>query len=491
MGTDLFGKYYNNPTKSYIYANMYCNGESGDELSFDITRSDAVISNNEDVLSTLGLDEVHVGLTQYTNDMKIINPYEMIYVKGIEQGDSYTVKAYGILGEKSTSIPDWMYKTTMILHIKYVDQLGLKVIKCVTAGGSFDTDKTFIEVAQEIFDEAKIPITISYEKGCIYFTATELGYDFWVSHIELWHYLGDGNIEEDFPELFEPDQEADPKNNLGFGYDGAWAAATGGMYSSHTVESVNAYTTPVTEEQYREIYNALGKRTITDASTEFVDLIDVSTDVLFNVYLFEDLTKHIPCKKYRNGAMKGCVVLAKYPQFNAESITTSQKALKIGHLVDRVEEYYTSPQNEFSGLPMYVRIIRDVVDSYYAQYEFDVFKKWSNGYSYMTKNDSWIDPGEIPVVNLDNHDANWTHSHVPNYYMLNTIYKDEAKYEAIGLYGYATYLSKHNGWDTMGQLYVRTTVEDDESTNMRNLIPSFIIYNPNPFPVQVKYMTFV
>jgi hypothetical protein len=75
--------------------------------------------------------------------------------------------------------------------------------------------------------------------------------------------------------------------------------------------------------------------------------------------------------------------------------------------------------------------------------------------------------------------------------MLNTIYKDEAKYEAIGLYGYATYLSKHNDWDTMGQLYVRTTVEDDESTNMRNLIPSFIIYNPNPFPVQVKYMTFV
>ena len=43
----------------------------------------------------------------------------------------------------------------------------------------------------------------------------------------------------------------------------------------------------------------------------------------------------------------------------------------------------------------------------------------------------------------------------------------------------------------MGQIYLRTTVDDDESTNVKNLISSFIIYNPNPFPVSVKYMTFV
>ena len=43
----------------------------------------------------------------------------------------------------------------------------------------------------------------------------------------------------------------------------------------------------------------------------------------------------------------------------------------------------------------------------------------------------------------------------------------------------------------MGQLYARTTVEDDESSNTRNLIPSFIIYNPNNFPVTVNYMTFI
>ena len=43
MSTDLFGKYYNNPTKSYVYADMLCNGASGDEISFDITDNKGTI----------------------------------------------------------------------------------------------------------------------------------------------------------------------------------------------------------------------------------------------------------------------------------------------------------------------------------------------------------------------------------------------------------------------------------------------------------------
>lgn len=491
MATDLFGKYYNNPTKSYIYTNMKCNGESADEISFDITGSNGVISTNENELSKLNLSEVHVGLTQYTTDMKIINPYSFIYVKGIDQGEAYTTKAYGIVTDKAKEIPDWMYKTTMIFHIKYVDEIGLKVIKCIVAGGSIDDDKTFIEETQEVLDHAKIPINVTYEDDYIYFTSSVLGYDFWISHIELWHYLGDGNIEEDFPELFNKENDDKSGNDLGFGYDNAWAAAQSNIYSPNSTETLNAYTTALSEEQYRSIYNILGTHSISDSSTEFAEMYDVSTNILFNTYLFEDLTKYLPAIKYRNGAMKGCVVLATYPQFNAENIPDTQRALKIAHLIDRLEDYYTSPENEFSGLPLYVRVIRDVVDSYYSQYEYDVFKKWSNGYSYMNKNDEWLDPGEIPVVPLDGHSNEWTHSHVPNYYVLNTIYKDESIYDAVGLFGYATYLSKHNLWMTMGQFYARTTVDDDESKKTRNLIPSFLIYNPNSFPVTVKYMTFV
>ena len=74
MATNMFGNYFNNPTKSYIYANLICNGASADEMSFDIRDSAGEISNNSEVLSSLGLEDVHVPCTQYTRDMKILEP---------------------------------------------------------------------------------------------------------------------------------------------------------------------------------------------------------------------------------------------------------------------------------------------------------------------------------------------------------------------------------------------------------------------------------
>lgn len=493
MATDLFGKYYNNPSKSYIYSNMVCNGPSADEISFDISNTSGVISDNENVLSSIDLAKVHVGLTQYTNDMKTIDPYSFIYVKGISQGEAYTTKAFGLIGNKSLEIENWEYKTTLIFHIKYVDKTGMKMIKCVVGSGSELDNKTFIEATQELLDEAKIPINVTYSDGYIYLTSTELGYDFWVTHVELIHYLGQGFIEDDFPELFDQHPEINnPGDDQGFGINDNWTASKINYYNNTTAPSLNAYTTAFSEEFYRGMYDVIGKRFIIDGSTGMDEFVDVNTNVLFNVYLFEDLTKFQPGIKYRNGAMKGCLVFANYPEFNDKNITAVKRSLKIGHLVDRLEDFYTSPYNAYTGLPMYARIVRDVVDSYYSQYEFDVFKKWSNGYSVINKRDAWIEPHELPVIPLDEHDVNdWTHSHVPNSFVLNTIYKDEKIYDAIGLHGYANYLSKRNLWTSMGQIYLRTAVEDDESTNFKNLISSFIIYNPNPFPVVVKYMTFV
>lgn len=489
MATDLFGKYYNNPTKSYIYSNILCNGDSGDEMSFDIVGGDGVISSNDETLSKIDLSDVHVGLTQYTSDMKIIDPYSFIYIKGIAFGEAYTTKAFGVVGKRILEYEDWMYITTMIMHIKYVNQYGAKVLQCIRASGSFEEGKTFIEACQELFDKEKIPINITYSDGYIYLTATQLGFDFWVRVIELWTYTGTGNPEDDFPEIFKDPYVDGSTNKMGFGFDNEWAEATG-VAGHGELGTGNAYTGIVTESTYRDIYDNLGKTMISlDKEEYFEDFYDVSTNVLFNTYLFEDLTKYIPAHKYRNGAMKGCVVVATYPQFNAENITEPMRSLKIAHLVDRVEEYYTTMQNEYAGLPLYVRVIRDVVDSYFSQYEYDIYNKWSNAYTHVNYKDNWIDPEEIPFVH--NFRSDWEHSHVPNYYMLNSLYKDVQHYDAIGLYGYANYLSKHNGWMVMGQFYARTAVADDPASNTRNLIPSFIIYNPNGFPVQVKYMTFV
>ena len=222
MATDLFGKYYNNPTKSYIYSNILCNGDSGDEMSFDIVGGDGVISSNDETLSKIDLSDVHVGLTQYTSDMKIIDPYSFIYIKGIAFGEAYTTKAFGVVGKRILEYEDWMYITTMIMHIKYVNQYGAKVLQCIRASGSFEEGKTFIEACQELFDKEKIPINITYSDGYIYLTATQLGFDFWVRVIELWTYTGTGNPEDDFPEIFKDPYVDGSTNNMGFGFDDEW-----------------------------------------------------------------------------------------------------------------------------------------------------------------------------------------------------------------------------------------------------------------------------
>jgi hypothetical protein len=492
MATDLFSTYYNNPTKSYIYSNLLCNGASADEISFDITKDSGVISDNENTLSSIDFSNVHVPLTQYTRDMKTINPYGFIYVKGIDQGDSYTSKAYGVISKHTLEIEDWMYRSTIILHLKYVNELGNKVLNCITASGSIYDNVSVIENIQILLDEKKIPIEVKYDDKYIYLTSTTLGFEFWMLNIEMIVYLGNGDIEEDFPELFiQPDKGED--NDLGFGYDDGWVESKGPYTSTINSDTANAYTTPISETDYREIYNILGSNSVSVDNTEEHDMQELDSSILYNEYLFEDLTKYIPAHKYRNGAMKGCVIVATYPTYNADDITSVQRSLKLGFLKDRVEEFFTSQENTFLGIPMYVRVVRDVVDSYYSQYEYDIYNKWSNAYTYLNTQDGWIQPEEIPAIPYEyniNSNGSWSHSHVPNYYMLNTLYKDAIKYDAIGLYGYATYLSQHNGWETIGQLYTKTAIDDDESTNTYNLIPSFLIYNPNSFPVVVNYMTF-
>jgi hypothetical protein len=90
MPTDLFSKYYDNPTKSYIYADILCNnGTSDDEISFNFNDSNGEITDNNGVLSSLDLSQIHVPLRQYLSDSIILGPNEYRYIRGWVIGDSY------------------------------------------------------------------------------------------------------------------------------------------------------------------------------------------------------------------------------------------------------------------------------------------------------------------------------------------------------------------------------------------------------------------
>ena len=94
----------------------------------------------------------------------------------------------------------------------------------------------------------------------------------------------------------------------------------------------------------------------------------------------------------------------------------------------------------------------------------------------------------IDKQNIDDPDI-WENN--PNKVNVNYIDSHESlSVKYIGLYKYMEYLSKNDLWLRVGDAYMITGKNDDPDSNVKNLLSSLIIYNPNPYPIKVKYMIF-
>lgn len=489
MATDLFSKYYNNPAKSYIYTNMTCNGASADEISFDITNSAGVISDNENVLASLGLEGVHVPLSQYSIDTRVLNPYEIMYVRGVNHGASYMSKTYKLYNDEAV-YEDWIYESGITFAIKCTDGASDRRVYFIKACGDINSDRTFIETCQEQFDKLNIPINVSLDEASVVFTSAQLGYEFWISHIMLWQktvdpstgiYIKSESLDDIIDEIFKTIIR---DTRFGFGFDDEYIAENGFVEDS-AFTTVNTYMSFISSSNYEHRYHILTMLNGFDEEFEKHDFSYVMT-----YFMFEDFSKYVPAYKYKNGAMKGCIVVPTYPIYNAQNIYDYQKALRIVHIEDRVEDYILPLEYDYYNIPIYVRIIRDVVDSFSSKAEYDVYCRWCTKFKPWILSDQIPGPEQVQHNHKTDNDDMWVQESIPAKTLMSSIYKDSMSQDYMGLYGYCNYATKHNLWNTFGAFYARTTVDDDQSTDSRNLIPSFIIYNPNDFPVTVKYMTF-
>lgn len=483
MATDLFHKYYDNPTKSYIYTNLTCNTADADELSFDIVDSVGQISNNDNVVSSIDLSDVHVGMSQYTSDMKIIDPHSYIYVRGMNFGDTYATKSFGrIFGEiidsstyESEDASIWMNKVILFLVIKYQDiNTGKRVVESLKLKST--PEITFIDVFNAYTAEKNIPITVVYDDGYLVFTSSKIGYDFWIDHVMLWKSSTDDDIMEKINEWI-----VDNGLVYKYGWDDEYAEINNIAVSNPYIVK-NVYSSVIVKSDYSRLYNLMNC-----LDTDFNTILEENE--VMKVHLFEDFSRYVGPKKYRNGAMLGCVVKVTYPEYNDADITEYQRSIRIGHMVDRVQEFYAIPESLFNGTYMCVRKLIDVVDSYHSEYDHDSYERWSGQYTHINGDDYWIDADEVPQVVPDMFDA-WESSSVNYDLQAMSIYKDIEDRECMGIEGYCAYLSKSKNWENLGQFYAKTTVPDDETSECKNLIPSFILYNPNDYPVTVNYLTF-
>lgn len=545
MSTDLFSQYYDNPQKSYIYSSVVCNSDSADEVGFEISNSSGVITTNGSTLASLDLSDVNVSLEQYTNDSRILEPYQFMYVKGISKGESYMSKSYGPIKESLLEIEDWEYSLSMRYIIEYISSDGLHSMQLVNVTG--DEDTSLIEYAQEVMDDASISVSIEVsDSSYIKFTATEIGYEFWIKMVELsvepkedipdssipydasarlcWDFEAlDASIIENDPSwllnsyIAFPFEQVNPDGRHE-AYDIDVSVTSSTSSASYTV--ITAVNEKFTElglpvEMYvddtsilkitskKELYNFWVQYVTVgipaDSSTESDIVSNVQNSAAYDytsdssyyiekgyVYVsdsssdiaFEDISRYVPAIKYYNGAMKLCVVKAVYPTFNSDDIPNTQHSLKIVHLRDRIEDYYPAGIWTEEGVPTYMRVIRDVVDSHYSRFERDFFRTWSNDKIAMTAN-------MIRVQDLSN--ILWINAATPSYQ--DDTHATALSEDIVGLCGYLNWAAIHGLWGSFSNLYIRTSEDDDESQNTYNLIPSFVIYNPNEFPVTVKYMT--
>lgn len=477
MSTDLFHKYYDNPTKSAIYTNLKCNADSADEMSFDINASNGEITTNSELLASIGLAEVHVPISQYTQDMKILEPNQYAYIKGMVHGETLGSKTFGRIPKEMVD-EDWDYKTVIFFVIKYLDlNNGHKVIRSLKICPDNENDKTFIEVCNEYFQENDIFVELSYNDRYLTFTSTKIGYDFWVDHVMLWESSNDVNLLD-----IVNDWIVTNGYQYRYGWDDDFIIENG-VQKSNPYTSKNVYSSVIIKSDYSRLYNLM-----TCLDTDFQSILE-QYDVK-KVHLYEDITKYKAPIKYRNGAMKGVIMVVTYPQYNADSISDYQRAIKIVNMQDRVEEYYAIPESLFDGTYVGVRKLMDVIDTYHSEYDSNQYDRLMGYYTHINGGDNWIDEDEVPNVVPQMMDM-WESSNVPLLHQAQSIYKDIETRDAMGLEGFCVYATKHNLWSTLGQFYAKTTIPDDPTyPDCKNLIPSILVYNPNPFPVKIKYLTF-
>ncbi len=381
MSTDLFGTYYNNPKKQYIYSNLTCsNGMNESDNNFTISDNSGTISNGSNTLASIDLSDIKEYLTDWKNESRIIEPYQFLYFKGYSEGLSYQRNVYIKIPEYITENENFMNLSGLDFNMKYIKN-GCSFMTRIKGSGTPDT--TFIEEIQNKLNKLEIPADISYEDGTIIITSTVLGYEFYIS-------------------------------------------------SDFTSNSIKFITTILPEDA------------------------EANKDKQI-IYLNEYCPAYVPSKKYKNGAFRGIILKPTYPEYNAESITQEQRALEIAHIQNRIEFDTPVRFNSDNGcILLYKKTIKDVVDSYNEIGELEKFNKWRN---------------------IDNQS--------------NCMYEDNVSGENItGLYGFINWVQKYNKWAKFGSLYAIVTPKDFVDSNYQNLIGSFIVYNPNPFPIKIDCMLF-
>ena len=202
---------------------------------------------------------------------------------------------------------------------------------------------------------------------------------------------------------------------------------------------------------------------------------------------------HVDAIKYPNGAFRGILLKVTYPVYNASSISSYQRSLKINHIKDKVSifkpicECSSLNSCNCSGDNLYERINFDIVGSYINPEEINNIGWIEGGIYFSNSVMNWSSSN----IGSNNNSGGWEAAIGANAYKSGWE-PGYAGYEnQLGLYGYLEWVESNNMWTNIGPFYSIITSADNPDDNIRNFANSLIVFNPNDFPVKIDYLMFV
>lgn len=302
------------------------------------------------------------------------------------------------------------------------------------------------------------------------------------------------------------------------------------VHLSHTYNQIYAYYFG-NEYGICNFYNIHDIITLLESVAHYVAQCNVGSMYL----LVEDNSKQIYSQKYPNGALRGIVIVPEWPAganafasmklshvsehvyideeivlpdgFKVEGdgycqttkVYTKVKAkVKVNTLLtEELEEYKKSecfePLRKITSNESTCSCIEGMWTYDTEQYDKDGDNVWSNSSAQIQNNNVWSDvvmPEKDKEMMPDSKDQLSEYEIYNKVPMYTPTKQKEYKEKTIGLYRYMQYLNENDLWSKLGEMYAVVGKPDDYQSTFKNLQNSVLIYNPNEYPIKIKFMVF-
>lgn len=279
---------------------------------------------------------------------------------------------------------------------------------------------------------------------------------------------------------------------------------------------------------------------------DLIEIFDKFVEYIYSVRsnngpnnCYEDLNRRVEGIKYKNGAMKGCVILPEWP----DSETVEHNVLLAHHVSDQIEicvpvdlqeiiDHFGGNVRACRTTRLYEKalahvqinaLIPDERTKYIEDTNNMLLTDIMSNKGFVSSFDTLQLPGmdthdkvlndfhRVPLAQRRNSNDDIIDYHNPEMYIDRSNVDDEGIWENnpnknnirsvdthqaytekyIGLYKYMEYLSQNDLWLRIGDSYMITGKKDDpDNPQIKNLLSSLIIYNPNDVPIRIKCMIF-